>query len=181
MAGRIFFAHSRGDDPVTQAKRDLITRRAVLSSVAALPAAALSASTERELPLASSSMRDPIFASIEAHIDAHNELVAAVDKLVVAEEAARSAPRGLSHIAKRQLAEAYEAERHFSDLRSDAADRLVATVPTTLRGLMTAVRYVLERQDLDYPLWDDRALTLIASMEETLARAANLPGSRINS
>src|SRR4051812_12893556 len=90
--------------PMTQARRDLPTRRAVLSGLAMLPATATPAS--EVLPI-SSPASDPIFAAIDAYICADNELVATVDNLAAAEQAARSAPRGrLRRMAERRLSEA---------------------------------------------------------------------------
>jgi hypothetical protein len=157
---------------MAQAKRDFITRRAILSGVAVLPAVAIPAVPAPAVVRAPAP--DPIFAAIADHVRAYEQFIAILDDLGIAEHAAWHAPRGQRRAAKRRLAEAHAAEKRFSDLESDAVERFVATVPQTLHGVVAALRYARARHDEEHPMWDDDcATTFLVSIEVAICRAVN--------
>ena len=160
---------------MAQAKRDFITRRAILSGLTLLPAAAaLPAPDVAAAPSGLPPAPDPIFAAIADHIRAYDQFIAILDDLGIAEQAAWHAPRGQRRAAKRRLAEARAAEMRFSDLESDAVERFVATVPQTLQGVAAALRYARARHDEEHPMWDDDcATTFLVSIEVAICRAVN--------
>jgi hypothetical protein len=160
---------------MAQAKRDSITRRALLSGAAAaasaavIPAAAV-ASPNAALT-AAPTIPDPIFAAIDAHTKAFAEFNAVLDDLAVAERTAWHAPRGQRRAANRRLAEARAAEGRCSDLASDAFDEFVATVPQTLEGALAALRYVRERCSRGITTCEeDECDAFLASLEGCLVR-----------
>jgi hypothetical protein len=119
---------------------------------------------------------DPIFAAIDAHVRAYADLNAVLDDLAVAEQAAWHARRGAHRAAKKRLAEAYAAERRLGRIEMDATARFVATVPASLAGAAAALRYVRECFDKGYPMCEeDSTMTLLASTEHAICRAAGLP------
>lgn len=167
---------------MAQAKHASITRRAILSGGAALVAAALPiapiaapAATQAAASIPGP-LPDPILAAIAAHVRAYDAFNGILDDLAVAEYAAWHAPRGARRAANRLLKQAYAAEAHFGDLEAEAVERFIATVPQSLHGVAAALRYVRERHDEGYPLWDDEhAMTFIATIERAVCRAAGLP------
>ncbi|MEA2878237.1 MAG: hypothetical protein QOF14_3433 [Hyphomicrobiales bacterium] len=156
---------------MAQAKRDFITRRAILSGVAVLPAVTIRAVPAPAIVLAPAP--DPIFAVIADHIRAYDQFIAILDDLAIAEQAAWHAPRGQRRAAKRRLAEARAAEQRFSYRESDAVERFVATVPQMLQqGVLAALRYARARHDEEHPMWDDDcATTFLVSIEAAICRA----------
>ncbi|MDT5096231.1 MAG: hypothetical protein QOH60_5594 [Mycobacterium sp.] len=170
---------------MAQAKRDFITRRAILSGVAALPVAAVPALPSPDVAGAPSGLLappaepDPIFAAIAAHARAYDDLAAFAGELAAAEQAAWHAPRGARRAANKRLRQAYAAEGRFVDILGDAAERFVATVPQTLRGVAAALAYVRERYAQGYPMCEEEeCMTLFASTEQAICRAAGLPVPR---
>ena len=170
---------------MAQAKHDSITRRALLSgAAAAVPAAALAgvpalappdvAHAPSGLPLLA--QPDPIFAAIAAHARACAELEGHVDTLAAAEQAAWHAPRGQRRATNRRLRQEYAAQARFCDLLGQATGRFVATVPHTLQGAAAALAYVREHYAEGYPVCEEEeCITLLASMEAAICRAAGLP------
>ncbi len=160
---------------MAQAKRDSITRRSLLSGAAAavpaavmpvtvLPAGAAPAAAVSAAP----GIPDPIFAAIEAHVRASAEFNAVLDDLAAAEHVAWNAPRGKRRAANKRLAEARAAERRFGDITSDAMENVVATVPETLEGAITVLRYVRERVERGMSD-DEECEALLASIEDCLS------------
>jgi hypothetical protein len=123
---------------------------------------------------------DPIFAAIESHRGAYAALDAFIPELADIEQAAWHAPRGKRRAANRRLKEAYAEERRLGDALSDAADRFAATVAQTLPGAAAALAYVREHHAQGYPMCDEEEdiMTLLASTEAAICRAAGLPAPR---
>jgi hypothetical protein len=141
-----------------------------LIPVAAVPAAAASAPAATPVTALASTVLDPVFAAIEAHVRALAAFNTVLDDLAAAEQAAWHAPRGAHRAAKKRLAAAHAAERRFGDGESDAFNRFVATVPQTLEGAIAALRYVRGR--LERNTWEeDECVTFFVSLEECLAHA----------
>src|SRR3954454_24493670 len=173
---------------MAQAKHDSITRRSLFGALAVPIAAAPIAAAPVPIPAApdfahaASGLQplpppDPIFAAIEQHRRAYAALDAFVPKLADIEQAAWHAPRGKRRAANRRLKEAYAEERRLGDTLSDAEDRFTATVPDTLPGAAAALAYVRAHHAQGYPMCDeqDDVVTLLASIETTICRAAGLP------
>jgi hypothetical protein len=159
---------------MAQAKRDSITRRALLSGAAAVPLAAIPASI-RAAPNPAVAP-DPILAAIAAHRRAYDDLDAFADELPAAEQAAWHAPRGRRRAANKRLKEAYAAQGRFCDILDDATERFVATVPQTLAGAAAALAYVRELYADGYPMCEEEeCMALLASTEAAICRAAGLP------
>jgi len=173
---------------MAQAKHDSITRRALLSGAATVvPAAAISgvpalaapdvAAAQSGLPpTVTSPTPDPIVAAIDAHERACAEFEAHMDVLAAAEQAAWHAPRGQRPVANRRLKEEYAAQGRFCDLLGRATERFVATVPHSLQGAAAALAYVREHYARGYPMCEEEeCMTLLASTEHAICRAARLP------
>lgn len=70
----------------------------------------------------------------------------------------------------------YAAQGYFCDLLGQATERFVATVPQTLQGAAAALAYVREHYAQGYPVCEEEeCMTLFASIERTICRAAGLP------
>jgi len=172
---------SHGDQSMAKAEPRSITRRSLIAAFAlpvipALPFPSASAHPAPPLPAAVPEP-DPVFAAIEAHIRAYREFIAVLDALAVAETQAWHAPRGQRRAAKKQLAEAYAAERRFGNLESDAFGALVSTVPQTLPGAAAMLAYVRGRCEEGHPMCDDEdeTIALLVSIECAVCKAAGLP------
>jgi hypothetical protein len=166
---------------MAQAKHDSITRRALLSGAAAVvPAAAIIATPALAPGFAAAQPRlrpppDPIFAAIAAHARAYDDLTAFAPELAAAEQAAWHAPRGARRAANKRLKQAYAEERRFGGILGDATERFVETIPQTLEGAAAALAYVRELYDEGYPMCEEEeCMTLLASMEIAICRAAGL-------
>jgi hypothetical protein len=123
---------------------------------------------------------DPVFAAIAAHARACADLEAHVPLLAAAEQAAWHAPRGSRRAANKRLKEEYAAQERFCDLLGAATGRFVATVPPTLQGAAAALAYVRERYAEGYPMCEEEeCMTLLASTEHAICRAAGLPAPEI--
>lgn len=156
---------------MAQAERDSITRRSLISGAMALvPAAAIPA-----IAAATPTAPDPIFAAIEAHRRAYAGLNAFLHELAVVEQAAWHAPRGKRRAANKRLAEAYKTERRIGDIEHQAFEKFIGTVPHTLDGAVAALRYVRARYDEGEAMCEeDDCMTLLASVEHAICRAAGL-------
>jgi hypothetical protein len=160
-----------------------ITRRSMLAafSLPAVPllpavAAALPPPDFASAPSGLPAAPDPIFTAIEAHVRAYRAFIAVLDALAVAETNAWHAPRGHRRAAKKRLAEAYADERRFGNLESDAFAGLVATIPQTLAGAAAMLAYVRAWLAEGHSLYDEEeTITLLASVECVVCRAAGLP------
>jgi hypothetical protein len=183
---------------MAQAKHDSITRRSLFGALA-IPVAAVPLATTPVLTLAAPDFAsafakatadedapsglqpapqpDPIFAAIEAHERAYAALDAFVPELAEAEQTAWHAPRGKRRAANRRLKAAYAEERRLGDTLSDAEDGFAATVADTLPGAVAAIAYVRAHHAQGYPMCDEQedVVTLLASIETTIRRAAGLP------
>ena len=162
---------------MAQADGRFITRRSLVAAFAVpiIPALPLPPALVLPAP-AAAPVPDPIFAAIEAHVRAYREFIDILDVLAVAETQAWHAPRGQRRAAKKQLAEAYAAERRFGNLESDAFGSLVATVPQTLPGAAAMLAYVRGRCEEDHPMDDeDETIALLVSIECAVCKAAGLP------
>jgi hypothetical protein len=163
-----------------------ITRRSLVAALALpavplLPAVAAAlpppdfASAQSGLPAAP----DPVFAAIEAHVRACAELNAFLDELAEAEQAAWHAPRGQRRAANKRLRQAYATERRFGDFESDAAARMVATVPQTLQGAAAMLSYVREHFERGDAICDEEnAVALLGSVECAIRKAVGLRAAR---
>src|SRR5947209_11386865 len=170
---------------MAQAKHDSITRRALFGALAVPVAAApVPIVAAPDFALVSSGLQaaavpaasDPIFAAIGAHARACAELEAHIPMLAAAEQAAWHAPRGQRRSANKRLKEEYAAQGRFCDLLGQATERFVATVPSTFEGIVAALAYVREHYAKGYPVCEEEeAIALMASIETTIRRAANLP------
>jgi hypothetical protein len=159
-----------------------ITRRSLLSGAAATVSAAVVPAAAIPIPAVAPAVvvvpvvaPDPIFAAIEAHVQAFKEFIAVLDDLAVAEQTAWHAPRGQRRAANRRLAEAERAERRFGDLEDDAMDCLIATVPQTLEGAAAVLRYVRERYEQEHTMEEEELMTLLGAIEQAICREAGLP------
>src|SRR5436853_5318437 len=142
---------------MAQAKCCSITRRAILSALSLLPAAALAAPdfagassglpTAAPSALPAPSASDPIFAAIDAHAHALADLEGFGDELAAAEQTAWHAPRGQRRAANKRLKEAYAAQGRFCDLLGETAGGFFTTVPATLAGAAAALAYVRARHE----------------------------------
>jgi hypothetical protein len=157
-----------------KAESRFITRRAILSVLSMLPAAAVPALPAPDVADASSRLQpppDPVFAAIAAHERATADLLGFADELAAAEQAAWHAPRGARRAANRQLKLAYAEERRFGDALDAATERFVATVPHTLQGAVAALAYVRERYAEGDPIFEEEeCMTLFASIEAAIRR-----------
>jgi len=163
-----------------------ITRRSLVAALA-LPAVPLLPAIAAALPApdfagapsglpALPTPPDPIFAAIAAHVRAYRAFIAVLDALAVAETQAWHAPRGARRAAKKRLKQAYADERRFGDLESGAFERIVATVPHTLHGAAAMLAYVRGWLEQGHSIDDeDETITLLASVEQVVCRAAGLP------
>jgi hypothetical protein len=164
---------------MAQAKHDSITRRALLSGAAVAVPAAIMPAVVPAAPaaaLVAPSEPDPIFAAIEAHRRAYDDLNAFADELAAAEQAAWDAPRGQRRAANKRLAQAYAAGGRFGDILGDATGRFVAIIPQTQQGAAAALGYVRELYADGYPMCEEEeCMALLASAEHAICRAAGLP------
>jgi hypothetical protein len=171
---------------MAKAKHDSITRRALLSGAAAVVPAAIAgvpalappdfAGAASGLPAVVAPAPDPIFAAIHAHARACADLEAHVPVLAAAEQAAWHAPRGQRRAANARLKEEYATQGRFCDLLGQATERFVAIEPQTLQGAAAALAYVREHYAEGYPMCEEaEAITLMASTETAICRAAGLP------
>jgi hypothetical protein len=164
---------------MAQAKHDPITRRALLSGAAAVPAVLAAPVAALAAPAALNSLvaaPDPIFAAIAAHARAYADINGILDDLATAEQAAWNAPRGARRAANKRLAEVYATERRFGGIERDATARFVKTIPQTLGGAAAALRYVREHFEEGYSLCEeDGTMALLASTECAICKAAGLP------
>jgi hypothetical protein len=156
-------------EPRSITRRSLVAALA-LPAIAAVPAAVIPAVS------APAAEPDPVFAAIEAHRRAYDDLDAFADELAAAEQAAWHAPRGQRRAANKRLKEAYAAQGRLCDILDDATARFVATVPHTLAGAAAALAYVRELYADGYPMCEEEeCMTLLASTEAAICRAAGLP------
>jgi hypothetical protein len=127
---------------------------------------------------------DPIYAAIEHHrevIRPWDAAATAADELMGEWYALRAGPfeKPPAEMAA-AIAEAEEHQDVMSDLEARAVDALVETVPTTLTGLLAAIRYVLgysEGTSEMYPgrshdlLGGDRFLTFLGTIGDGIEAA----------
>jgi hypothetical protein len=86
------------------------------------------------------------------------------------------APRGERRAANRRLKEAYAEQQRLGDLLDDATQRFAATVPQTLGGAAAALAYVRAHYAEGCPICEEEeCMTLFASIEQAICRAAGLP------
>ncbi len=166
---------------MAQAKRDSITRRGLLSGVAAIatvPAAVMPAAgvATPAAAVAVATVPDPIFAAIGAHVRAYDDVNAILDAVAAAEDALDVARRGTRRAARKRYAEVRAEEGRLGRIESDAIDRLVVTVPQTMQGVAAALAYVRERYEKGYPMFEeDTYMEFLALIEHTVCCAAGLP------
>ncbi len=158
---------------MAKAKHNSITWRSLLSGAAATVIATPAAAPA--VAAAPAIAPDPVFAAIEAHVQAYKGFIAVLDDLAAAEQTAWHAPRGQRRAANKRLAEAERAERRFGDLEDDAMDRLVATVPQTPEGALAMLRYVRERYEQEHTMEEEELMALLGSIEQAIRREAGLP------
>jgi hypothetical protein len=160
---------------MAEAEPRSITRRSLVAALAltAIPALPVAVIPALSAPAAEP---DPVFAAIEAHRRAYAALDAFISELADIEQAAWHAPRGQRRAANKRLKEAYAEERRLGDILGDATERFVATMPRTLQGAAAALAYVRERYAEGYPMCEEEeCMTLLASTEAAICRAAGLP------
>jgi hypothetical protein len=145
----------------------MFSKRQILAGAAAAAIGGTSG-----VPPALSADADPIFAAIEAHREAirawndalHVEQRHPWQQLHFAAIAAWKAgvgddPFPVDEPEKPQdFLDAEEHAKALGDRESDAADELVATMPTTLAGALAVVRYVIAYYEEGHELLDDNAL-----------------------
>ena len=121
------------------------------------------------------------FAAIETHIRAFREFTAVLDALAIAETEAWHAPRGQRRAARKRLALARADERRLGDLESGAFESLAATVPHTLPGAAAMLGYVRAWLADGHSMDDEEeTITLLASIESAICKAAGLPGASLS-
>ncbi len=149
---------------MAQAGHYSITRRGVLAATALVPVSP---------PLTACAVPDPIFAALAAHAAIHAELLA----LFTAQDAADRALCAANEAARPALAARLDslcaAEGPLGRVERDAADRIVGTVPSTLAGAASCLRYVRERFTADgFGLYEeDGYRALLFSTECAIGRA----------
>ena len=144
-----------------------ITRRAAIAATIAgvgIPA------------VGSAALADPIYAAINAHRRAYDDVLAVLAAQDAADDALHTADDTLRAILEARLKDLRRTEGRLGRVEIDATDRFVKTVPQTLAGAAAALRYVREHFDEGYPLCEeDEYLALLASTECAVCRAAGLP------
>jgi hypothetical protein len=159
---------------MAQAEHDSITRRAILSgAAAAIPEAVLPIpGLAAPAALSAVAVADPIFAAIDAHARAYDDINTILDAVAAAEGALDVAKRGTRRAARKRYAEVRAEEGRLGRIESDAIDRLVETVPQTLQGAAAALAYVRKRFEQGYPMCEEESyMALLASIEDCLRRA----------
>jgi hypothetical protein len=141
---------------MAQAKRDSITRRAMIAG----SAAAL-------LPDIAASSADPIFAAIGAHWRAYSDILILLDAQRAADEALHGANDLARPALQLRLDQLCRAEGPLGKIEMRATDRLIATVPSTLDGAVAVLRYlrVLFERDEYSPIEDQGYRSLLWSIE----------------
>ena len=119
---------------------------------------------------------DPVFAAIRKHRAAN----ATVEKCLVLKsriEEKCGFDSGCNPTTQAVRAELDRLENEVGDAERDAADALIATIPTTLAGLREMFRYVVERHEagddiLDGEEWIELVSTTVDTLEIIAAKAA---------
>lgn len=172
---------------MAQARHESITRRSLLSGVvAAVPAAAMP-SLIAAAPAAAPALKavpaaapDPIFAAIEAHSRAYDQINVVLDAVAAAEDALDAAPRGKRRAARKRLNELCAEEGRLGRIESNAIDCLVATAPQTLQGAAATLAYVRKRYEEGYPMCEEEGfMALLGSIQQTICAAAGLPAPAV--
>jgi hypothetical protein len=147
-------------------------RQFVTGGAAAALAAALTTSRAASVPEAP----DPILAAIEGHRRDFEELGRLLAEQDAAERELRRASKGTRAALEAQLADLCEAEGLLGRIEMKASLRLAETVPASLTGAATALRYVRERYDVgQYPMYEEDGYRLLLfSTERAICAAAGL-------
>ena len=148
---------------MAQAKRDSITRRAIIAA----SAAAL-------VPDIAASSADPIFAAIAAHGKAYSDILVLLDAQRAADEALQQADDLTRPALQARLDDLCRAEGPLGKIEMRATDRLIATVPSTLDGAVAVLRYLrgLFARDNYAPIEEDGYRALMGSIERGIGQAS---------
>jgi len=119
---------------------------------------------------------DPVFAAIRNHRAAN----ATFEECLILKsrfEEKHGFGAGCSPTMQAVRAELDRLENEAGDAERDAADAMIATVPTTLAGLREMFRYVAERHDagddiLDGEEWLALVSTAVATLDHITVKAA---------
>jgi hypothetical protein len=149
-------------------------RQFVTGGAAAALAAAVTASRAASIPVPEAP--DPILAAIEGHRRDFEELRRLLAEQDAAERELRRARKGRRPTLEARLATLCEAEGPLGRAEMKASLRLAKTVPASLTGAASALRYVRERYDFgQYPMYEDDGYRLLLfSTERAICAAAGL-------
>ena len=119
---------------------------------------------------------DPVFAAIRKHRAAN----ATLERCLVLKsrfEEKHGVGGGCNPTVQAVRAEFDRLENEVADTERDAADAMIATVPTTLAGLREMFRYVVERHEagddiLDGEEWIELVSTTVDALEKIALKAA---------
>jgi hypothetical protein len=119
---------------------------------------------------------DPVFAAIRNHRVAN----ATFERCLVLKsrfEEKHGVGSGCNPTVQAVRAELDRLENEVGDAERDAADAMIATVPTTLAGLREMLRYVVERHEagddiLDGEEWIELVSTTVDALEMIALKAA---------
>ena len=119
---------------------------------------------------------DPVFAAIQNH-RATNATFEECLLLKSRFEEKHGFGDGCSPTMQAVRAELDRLENEAGDAERDAAEAMIATVPTTLAGLREMLRYVIERHEagddiLDGEEWLELVSTAVAALENISIKAA---------
>jgi hypothetical protein len=155
--------------PATSSRRGLLMGLAAATAVSA-PVSATA--------LAPASGVDPIFALIDRHLEVTRAWDATGDVLERLQKDWFSRRKhSLEQPPDSAIADAEDQQNIWSDHEKCAADAIVETTPTTLAGVLAAIRYVLSHYDgesevyagLSHDLLDDeQMLTFIATIGDAI-------------
>jgi hypothetical protein len=119
---------------------------------------------------------DPVFAAVRKHRAAN----ATLERCLVLKsrfEEKHGVGSDCNPTVQAVRAEFDRLENEVADAERDAADAMIATVPTTLAGLREMFRYVVERHEagddiLDGEEWIELVATTVDALEIIAAKAA---------
>jgi hypothetical protein len=119
---------------------------------------------------------DPVFAAIRNHRVAN----ATFERCLVLKsrfEEKHGIGSGCNPTVQAVRAELDRLENEVGDAERDAADAMIATIPTTLAGLREMFRYVVERHEagddiLDGEEWIELVSTTVDALEKIALKAA---------
>ncbi|WP_316204532.1 hypothetical protein [Bradyrhizobium sp. SZCCHNS3051] len=151
-----------------------LRRRQFVTGGATALAAVIAASRAASVPVPEAP--DPILAAIEGHRWHYEELGRLLAEQDAAERELRRAGKGRRAALEAQLADLCKAEGPLGRIEMQASLRLAKTVPASLTGAATALRYVRERYDVgQYPMYEEDGYRLLLfSTERAICAAAGL-------